>query len=108
MSIEKTLLMNQLFSIYHKLLTQKQEEMLSLYYEEDYSLSEIAEHYDISRQGVRDNIRRGEEALLTYEDKLKLSQQRQRRLMKFKELEKLNQNPELAIVIHDLIDLEYE
>lgn len=72
MSIDKTVRMGQLFSLYKQLLTKKQREMFALYYEEDYSLGEIAHHYDISRQGVHDNIRRGEKALEQYEDWLKL------------------------------------
>ncbi|HJF17416.1 MAG TPA: helix-turn-helix domain-containing protein, partial [Globicatella sulfidifaciens] len=62
--------MNMLFSYYQSLLTKKQQQMLALYYEEDYSLGEIAEHYQISRQAVYDTIKRSEKALEQYEANL--------------------------------------
>jgi predicted DNA-binding protein YlxM (UPF0122 family) len=55
---------------YGALLTDKQEEMLRLFYNEDFSLAEIAEEFSVSRQAVRDAVKRGEEALLEYEQKL--------------------------------------
>lgn len=72
--------MNQLFDCYQALLTEKQQQMLELYYEEDLSLAEIAEHYDISRQAVHDNIRRGENALEDYEAKLSIHSKRMERI----------------------------
>ena len=59
---------------YGKLLTDKQRDALELYYGGDYSLSEIADDLDISRQGVRDSIKRGEHQLLEMEEKLGLRQ----------------------------------
>lgn len=80
MAIHKTLRMNQLFDCYQALVTEKQQQMLELYYEEDLSLAEIAEHYDISRQAVHDNIRRGENALEDYEAKLSIHSKRMQRI----------------------------
>ena len=59
-----------LLDIYGGVLTDKQREMLELYYNEDLSLSEIAEGEGISRQGVRDSIKRGEETLRDLEEKI--------------------------------------
>jgi predicted DNA-binding protein YlxM (UPF0122 family) len=56
------------------MLTEKQSEAFELYYNEDLSLSEIADVSGISRQGVRDNIKRAEGLLLEYEDKLKITE----------------------------------
>ena len=67
-----------LLDLYGKLLTEKQYDMLDLYYNDDFSLAEIAEHYDISRQGVHDSIKRGEELLINYEKVLKLSENQQK------------------------------
>ncbi|MBP5426930.1 MAG: hypothetical protein J6Y29_03430 [Clostridiales bacterium] len=61
-----------LLEFYGNLLTKKQCEMLSLHYNMDYSLAEIADEYHITRQGAFDNIRRGRQSLLELEDKLKL------------------------------------
>lgn len=79
MELEKHLRNNQLFGFYQSLLTEKQQQMMSLYYEEDYSLSEIADLYHITRQAVRDNIKRTETILSNYESKLQLLQRRDKR-----------------------------
>lgn len=66
----KDLKFSALLDIYGGMLTDKQREMLDFYYNDDLSLSEIAANEGISRQGVRDSIKRGEEALLELDDKI--------------------------------------
>ena len=68
----KPLEMSLLFDFYGETLTEKQRELFDLYYNEDLSLAEIAEHAGITRQGVRDSIKRAEHALREMEDKLGL------------------------------------
>ena len=58
-----------LYDFYGDVLTERQKEFYDLYYNEDLSLSEIAENYGISRQGVRDVIVRAEATLTELEDK---------------------------------------
>lgn len=58
-----------LYDFYGDILTDRQKEFYDLYYNEDLSLSEIAENYGISRQGVRDVIVRAEGTLNELEDK---------------------------------------
>nr|WP_228547476.1 putative DNA-binding protein [Filobacillus milosensis] len=70
--LEKTTRVNYLFDFYQELLTSKQKNYMELYYLEDYSLGEISETYDVSRQAVYDNIRRTEAMLEEYEQKLGL------------------------------------
>ncbi|MGT2771304.1 putative DNA-binding protein [Streptococcus marimammalium] len=70
MEIEKTNRMNALFEFYAALLTDKQMNYIELYYADDYSLAEIAEEYQVSRQAVYDNIKRTEKILEDYERKL--------------------------------------
>ena len=65
----QTFRMTMLFDFYGELLTERQREFYELYYDEDYSLSEIAENYGISREGVRDVIVRAEAYLTEIEDK---------------------------------------
>ncbi len=67
--MEKTVYMSMLFDFYGQLLTDKQQEYFGLYYNENLSLSEIAEIEGISRQGVRDNIVRAEAILTETEEK---------------------------------------
>lgn len=66
--------MSLLYDLYGGMLTEKQRELFTLYYEEDLSLAEIAQNEGITRQGVRDTIVRAEEALTEFEDRLCLSQ----------------------------------
>ena len=69
----KNLEVSYLLDFYGELLTQKQHDFLVYYYDEDLSLSEIAENEGITRQGVRDAIKRAEAQLLTMEQKLGLA-----------------------------------
>lgn len=61
-----------LFDFYGDILTEKQHELFDLYYNEDLSLAEIAEHAGITRQGVRDGVVRAEHTLREMEEKLSL------------------------------------
>jgi len=63
------LMQSMLLDFYGELLTEKQRECYDLHYNEDLSLSEIAEQSGISRQGVWDNIRRAEASLRQIEEK---------------------------------------
>lgn len=69
----KNLNMIMLLDFYGDMLTQKQREFISFYYNDDLSLAEISEHLGITRQGVRDSIKRAEATLLEMEDKLGLA-----------------------------------
>ncbi|MEW8985734.1 MAG: putative DNA-binding protein [Bacillus sp. (in: firmicutes)] len=87
--LEKTTRMNYLYDFYQSLLTPKQRSYMSLYYLDDFSLGEIAEEYDVSRQAVYDNIKRTEAMLEEYEEKLSLFnkfQERKSLLAHIKEL----------------------
>ena len=70
----KNMRVSYLLDFYGDLLTEKQREALELYYNDDLSLGEIAADSGISRQGVRDNIKRAEAILFDMEDKLRLAQ----------------------------------
>ena len=70
--MSKDLSIAMLYDFYGELLTPKQAQAIDLYYNEDLSLAEIAEPLGISRQGVRDTIKRGEKLLLSMEERLGL------------------------------------
>ncbi|MDD2619332.1 MAG: YlxM family DNA-binding protein [Syntrophomonadaceae bacterium] len=63
-----------LMDFYGPLLTKKQQHVLSLHYENDWSLSEIANNMQISRQAVYDLLKRAENSLQDYEERLGLLQ----------------------------------
>ena len=66
---DSRMMRSMLLDFYGELLTEKQRECYDLHYNEDLSLSEIAEQSGISRQGVWDNIRRAEATLRELEEK---------------------------------------
>ncbi len=71
--MDKKAEMGLLFSFYRNMLTDRQIECVDLYCNEDLSLSEISEHLKITRQGVRDNIKRAENFMIDTEAKLGLA-----------------------------------
>lgn len=68
--MEKNVKISIMLDIYGKMLTEKQYSLLDDYYNNDLSLSEIAENENITRQAVRDNLKKGENNLFEYEEKL--------------------------------------
>ena len=78
---EKNLEINYLLDFYGDVLNDRKRNVLEMYYNDDYSLSEIADDIGISRQGVRDIIKKSEDELIYLEEKLGLYK-------KFKKLEK--------------------
>lgn len=80
--MERIIELSELLDWYGALLTERQRAIVSQYANEDCSLSEIAEREGISRQGVRDTLRRAEEQLRGYEKALRTAErfQKQERL----------------------------
>lgn len=76
--MDKVVEIGILFDYYGKLLTDKQFEIVDQYYNEDLSLSEIAEIHGISKQAVSENLKRAEKKLYNYEKKLLLVDRNQK------------------------------
>ncbi|PLS06589.1 putative DNA-binding protein [Neobacillus cucumis] len=106
--LEKTTRMNYLYDFYFSLLTPKQQSYMSLYYLDDYSLGEIAEEYDVSRQAVYDNIKRTEAMLEEYEEKLLLLQKFQERTRLIRDMKQLlnEENPSKEALLKIVTELE--
>ena len=68
--MEKNVTVSILLDLYGKTLTEKQQDVLDLYYNENLSLAEIAEEIGITRQAVHDYIAKGEKKLFNLEEKL--------------------------------------
>ena len=71
---EKNLGMGYLLDFYGEVLTDRKREVLDFYYNDDLSLAEIAAELGISRQGVRDIIKKAEDELTFLEEKLHLAE----------------------------------
>ena len=67
-TMPKDMNISLLFDFYGEILTEKQQDVIDYYYNDDLSLAEISEQLGITRQGVRDSIKRAEATLLEMED----------------------------------------
>jgi len=102
--LEKTTRINNLYDYYVSLLTEKQKNYLSLYYHEDYSLGEISEQTNVSRQAVYDNIKRTENLLEHYEANLKLYEKNTKRNNLIEEVAELIENEKAKRQIFKKLD----
>lgn len=88
MDLQEFLEIGSLLELYKSLLSEKQKEYLIEHFEKDYSLSEIANTHNVSRQAVSDNIKRGIKLLNEYEKKLKMFEQKRKLRERLESLEK--------------------
>lgn len=72
--MEQRTVLNLYFDFYGSLLTNKQQQIFKLYFEDDLSLAEIAEETQVTRQAVHDNLQRSEKQLLYFEKQLALAE----------------------------------
>ena len=92
-----------LYDFYGELLTEKQKQVYELHYQNDLSLSEIGEELSISRQAVRDQLKRTEKILQDYEEKLQLVSRFQAQKKAIREMKDIMEgmersNPDAAMV----------
>ena len=92
--MEKNVKVSMLCEVYGNLLTKKQLSILQDYYDKDLSLSEIAQNQEITRQAVRDIIKKGENKLFELEEKLRIMKKT------FKQEEKI------AIILSELTKIQ--
>ncbi len=95
MTMDKIYYLTLLFDFYGELLTEKQKSVIDLYYFNDFSLNEIAEEHNITRQAVLDMIKRTEKLLNQYESKLMLVE---------KYIERKNKIEKIISIIDDAND----
>jgi uncharacterized protein len=104
-ALEDKLRMNRLFDIYGALLTDKQRDYFIRYYQDDYSLSEVAALFDVSRNAVFDQIQKAAAHLVHYESILKLEERRLNRLSLYETL-KTADGEDIAALVSELERLE--
>lgn len=103
--IDKISEMSLYLDFYSGLLTEKQKQIMTYYFEEDMSLSEIAEELETSRQAVHDLIKRSEKILKNYEEELGLVDRFLLQKEKLSEVKKLLLNHEPNDEISKAIDI---
>lgn len=104
----KNLKYAMLYDCYGSLLSEKQSYALEMYYCDDLSLSEISEHMDITRQGVRDLIKHGEQELDRFEKILGLYERNKELLKCFERISEcahINNNEEIKEICKKAISL---
>jgi hypothetical protein len=110
--MEKKVEISMLLELYGKLLTQNQFEIMNDYFNNDITLSEIAENHSITRQAVRDVIKKGERKLFEYEEKLlfmKKALKQEERIQKvLSELTKIETNYSDKQIAHILNSIKKE
>jgi predicted DNA-binding protein YlxM (UPF0122 family) len=84
--VDKKIEISMLCQTYGKMLTEKQYEVINDYYNNDLSLSEIAENNNITRQAVRDIIKKGEIKLFELEEKLAFMKRTMKQEKKLQEI----------------------
>lgn len=92
---EKELQFGLLLDFYGELISEKRRMVIDMYFNNDYSLSEIAEQIGITRQGVLDSIKKGKDELSFFEEKLGLAK-------------RFEENEKNARQIRDIISSEQE
>lgn len=104
-NLEKKNHYNFLYSYYQELLTQKQRDVFESYYFQDYSLSEIAEELNVSRNAIWDLLKKVEVNLDDYEKKLGLYQKSLETSKLYDDLEKHLDN-EGIIILNQIREME--
>lgn len=101
-TLDKNVQFSLLLEVYGELLTEKQRKIFNLYYDEDFSLAEIAEDVAITRQAVLDTIRKSERNLRLFEEKLKVIDKRERVTAILKRIKASNDKDEIDILIDEI------
>ncbi|MCK7488073.1 MAG: hypothetical protein MZU97_23230 [Bacillus subtilis] len=104
-AIDDKIRFNALFDLYGELLTDKQKIYFARYYQDDYSLAEIADLVGVSRNAVFDQIQKTVEHLNHYEATLRLLEKQAERVKRYGELRK-SASPEQQITLDELERLE--
>ena len=103
--LDKNEYINQLLDWYDKLLTDRQKDVMKLYYREDLSLTEIAENLKISRSAVYDLIKRTSALMEDYESKLKVVSNYRQRMTLYDDLIN-SETKDVKSIVNKLIELE--
>ena len=100
--MDKSVKISMLLEIYRKMLTEKQADVVDLYYNQNLSLGEIAEDLKITRQAVRKSLVEAEKNLLMFEEKLDILERHIKREQKIDQILKKIEDEKLKKLIDEL------
>ena len=104
--LDKSIEIIILYDLYQNLLTNKQKAYFEDYYFNDYSLQEISDNFDVSRNAVHDQLKRTVQKLQDLEEKLSLKDQNKKRQIIISKIKDSNENQEVANLINELEKVE--
>ena len=105
MIIEDNLKIARLIDSYGALLTTKQFEIMTSYYFDNLTISEIGDNYNISRQAVNDCLSQSTKILESYEDKLHLIKKSDNLKLRLNNLKNSSTNEDIANMISDILEM---
>ena len=100
--MDKSVKISMLLEIYRKMLTEKQADVIDLYYNQNLSLSEIAEELCVTRQAVRKSLVEAEKNLLMFEEKLNILEKQMKREEKIDKILSHIEDEKLLKMIEEL------
>jgi predicted DNA-binding protein YlxM (UPF0122 family) len=104
--LEKAFEIIELYDLYQALLTKKQKEYFESYYFDNYSITEISENKDVSRNAVHDQLKKTVSKLNDYEIKLKLKELSKKRKNIIKKLMEVSKDDKIALLLAELKKVE--
>lgn len=105
-TLQKSIEINNLYDIYQNLLTEKQRTYFEEYYFDDFSITEISENRNVSRNAVHDLLKRTVAKLYDFETKLNQKQQNKKRQIIISKIKELNKDDDITNLIDELEKVE--
>jgi len=104
--LEKAFKVIELYDLYQDLLTEKQKEYFESYYFDNYSITEISENKDVSRNAVHDQLKKTVSKLNDYEMKLKLKELSKKRKDIINKLMEVSEDDKVTLLLTELKKVE--
>lgn len=104
--LEKSIEISELYDIYQELLTKKQKEYFEAYYYNDYSITEISENFNVSRNAIHDQIKKTVSKLYELEDKLNLRYKEKKTRVITEKIKKITDDSKILVLIEELEKVE--
>ena len=105
-TLDKSIEVMSLYDVYQDLLTDKQKAYFEAYYYNDYSITEISENKDVSRNAVHDQLKRTVKKLYDFETKLHLVETNKTRQIIISKIKEENNDPLVSNLIDELEKVE--